>query len=435
MKIEVSIGEAIDKLSILELKMIKISDKEKLNEIQKEINVLKDCFIYKTKYEFYYNLLIYVNEKIWDMTDIIKKLQVDNLQFTILSNEIFEFNQKRYRIKNWFNLITNSNIKEQKSYTHSHCRIIINNEQTIYHKISEINSLSLDYDIITFDTSYLSIIKEIFISPSFLYDKNLINNLPNPNIICLDNFISSEIVNKDIFMFSPIIYISSGFLGDFIQTLSVINENFYKTGRKGLLYITGDFRNGLENTYKDTYSIIKKQNYIKDYKLYNNETYDIDLRKWRKNNNLYKVNWYNLFKEIYNVEWGKHIWLDVPCNEKWNDIILINTTDYRWCYNIDFKILNNMFLDKLVFIGSEKKQYDYFKFNTGLNIRFYKFINFDDLCIAIKSCKLFVGSLSAPLTIAHAFHKNRIIGMTKCSEENKMNSDFNIIWNNVRYKV
>ena len=43
MKVEVSIGEAIDKLSILELKMKKITNEHKKIEIQKEINVLQDC--------------------------------------------------------------------------------------------------------------------------------------------------------------------------------------------------------------------------------------------------------------------------------------------------------------------------------------------------------------------------------------------------------
>ena len=88
MKIEVSIGEAIDKLSILEIKMKKIEDENKKIEIQKEINVLHDCESYKSKNEFYYNLLVYVNEKIWDMTDIIKSITVDDPQFSLISNQI-----------------------------------------------------------------------------------------------------------------------------------------------------------------------------------------------------------------------------------------------------------------------------------------------------------------------------------------------------------
>jgi len=47
---------------------------------------------------------------------------------------------------------------------------------------------------------------------------------------------------------SPIIYKASGLLGDFILQLSVIAENYYKTGRKGILYISNEepFRFGLQ---------------------------------------------------------------------------------------------------------------------------------------------------------------------------------------------
>ena len=69
-------------------------------------------------------------------------------------------------------------------------------------------------------------------------------------------------------------------MGDLIHNLSVINENFYKTGRKGILYIEniGDtFHTGLEYTYNDTYDIISKQKYIKTYKIRDDEAFQIDL--------------------------------------------------------------------------------------------------------------------------------------------------------------
>ena len=120
---------------------------------------------------------------------------------------------------------------------------------------------------------------------------------------------------------------------------------------------------------------------------------------------------------------------------KWKNTILINTTDYRWCHTIDFNLLNNMYHGNLIFISSDIKQYNIFTKNTLLNIDFYKPNNFSDLCIAIKSCKLFVGSFSAPLTIANAFNKDRIAGMCGGINDDKMNSDLNIIWNNIRYSV
>ena len=75
MKVEVSIGEAIDKFSILELKSNKIKDKIKVQEIQKELDVLNECKQYKNEYPFFYRILMYVNEGIWTMTDVIKTLK------------------------------------------------------------------------------------------------------------------------------------------------------------------------------------------------------------------------------------------------------------------------------------------------------------------------------------------------------------------------
>ena len=189
MKVEVSIGEAIDKLSILELKMKKITDETKKIEIQKEINVLQECEQYKTKYDFYYSLLMYVNEKIWDMTDVIKSITVDDSLFSHISNQIFEFNQKRFRIKNWFNLLSQSNIKEQKSYSSTHCKIIVDSEEDVFFdKLAEINYLSIQYDVLTFESPIISTIKDFLKIPTIIYDEEQIKQLNIPTIICLTDF-------------------------------------------------------------------------------------------------------------------------------------------------------------------------------------------------------------------------------------------------------
>lgn len=204
MKIEVSIGEAIDKLSILELKIKKISDKNKKIEIQKELKVLNECQSYKSKNEFYYNLLMYINEKIWDMTDIIKSITVEDQQFSHISNKIFEFNQKRFRIKNWFNLLTESNIKEQKSYACSHCKIVVDNEDVFFNKLSEIYYLSIEYDVLTFESPIISTIKNFLKIPTIIYDEEQIKLLNNSMIVHLHDFcIPSEECN-DVFSLKSI---------------------------------------------------------------------------------------------------------------------------------------------------------------------------------------------------------------------------------------
>lgn len=415
MKVEVSIGEAIDKLTILELKMKKITDENKKIEIQKEINVLYDCQEYKTKYDFYYSLLMYVNEQIWDMTDIIKSIPIDNVNFSRISNEIFEFNQKRFRIKNWFNLLSDSNIKEQKSYSSSHCKVIVDSEDIFFDKLAEINYLAIEYDVLTFESPIISTINDFLKIPTVVYDEEKIKLLNNPTTIYLNDFSIPVNTPYEVFCLKPITYIAGGMLGDFIQTLSVVCEKFYETGgRKGVIYLSnvGDsFRNGLENTYNDIYSVIIKQVYIKSFSIYDNEPFEIDLSSWRSSGLIGKQSWYNIFKTTFNVEWGKRKWLKLAYEDKWKDKIVINTSSYRFPCNINFKLLYDLYKNDLVFISSSKSEYDYFESRTQCCIEYYEFTNFLELTTVINSCKLFAGSPSAPLSISHSIHKSRIGGL------------------------
>jgi hypothetical protein len=439
MNVKVSIGEAIDKLSILELKQKKISNEQKQLEIKKEINELQECNKYKIEYAFYYTLLMYVNEKIWDMTDMVKGMTITNPEFAVLSHNIFEYNQKRFRIKNWFNLSATSEIREQKSYATTHCKIIINNEDELYNKINEINYLLLEYDIVSFDSTYISIIQSIFKNPTIvgncMFEYTI---LPDPVIINISNYIiplNTE-EERNIFSFIPLTYINGGLLGDFIQSLSVVCENFYKTGRKGIMLISDKgeaFRNGLENTYKDTYGVIMNQKYIEDYKIYNGEPYNIDLTMWRHIHNLNHYNWHYNYSRLYNVDWGKHKWIDVKTDPKWSNKVLLNTSSTRWPL-IDFNLIYTKYKDDLMFIASNKKDYDLFCEKTKLPVEYYKITDFEELCSAISSCKLFIGNLSAPLAIAHSVNTNRICGLFG-GWDDPLNQNLDKIWSNISYSI
>ena len=215
-------------------------------------------------------------------------------------------------------------------------------------------------------------------------------------------------------------YLAGGMLGDFIYELSVIKEKYLETGKKGILYLSekGDiFRFGLENTFQDTYSLLIKQDYIEKYEIYNNQDIDIDLTLWRTNQNVDYKNWYFKYSETYNVKWGKHKWLQIDeIDEKWANKVIINTTDYRWPIHLDFRLLYSVYKDDIIFVSSDETQYRIFKSKTGCNIDYYKPVDFNDLCSVINSCKLFIGSQSAPLHIASAFHKKIILG--ECLEDN-----------------
>ena len=170
MKVEISIGEAIDKYSILEIKNNKINDESKLNEIKNELSKLDECKSFIEKDFFLYNILIYINTEIWNMTNTIKSMNVTDEKYAIISKNIFDFNQKRFRVKNMFNKIFDSNILEQKSYFNTYCELIIDNEETIYDKITEINYLLFEYDCLLVNNTYISV---LLLAISIYFAKNI----------------------------------------------------------------------------------------------------------------------------------------------------------------------------------------------------------------------------------------------------------------------
>jgi len=441
MKLEVSVGEAIDKLTILEIKLAKITDEQKRTEIRKEIDALSECLEYKECYKFYYNVLMYINEKIWTMTDDIKQMTPTNPLFAHIANEIFEFNQKRFRVKTWFNLLTSSYIKEQKSYTASHCQIVIDNEELLLEKLPEIHFLAIEYDTIGFSGNYLQI-KNLHLNiPTIAYYDS---PQPKSKTVLLGDFSMPLGTSRDVFEYTPLTYIVGGMFGDFIQCLSIICEVYYKTGRKGILYISVNsedpFRNGLVNTYNDTYPVIMKQPYIKDYQIFTDKTIkvNVNLSLWRLHKNMYVQNWYHTFSQTYDVEWGKHKWLNAEYDEKWKDRVVINTNERRFANTIDFSRLKTMYQDDLIFIASEESEHLHFEKTANISIEYHPFTSFSELTTIINSCKLFVGSLSAPLAIAHALHKPRICGFSIRDDSNaeyRMNAGLDAYLPNLRYEI
>lgn len=241
----------------------------------------------------------------------------------------------------------------------------------------------------------------------------------------------------------PIKYLCSGRLGDFLNSLSVINEKYYDTGRKGILYMAdyhgGDtFKFTLENCYKDIYNVIIKQKYICEFKIYNGEEYDINLNNWRDliripiENFTSSHNWKNIYSNYFNVDWGKHRWLNnISCYTSWNDKILINMTTYRIISNSDkLKSIINENKKNVYFVTFEKEEYDFFinKYNLSeedVNMHLIK--SFEEMCIIINSCKYGYFGISSLAVIANALHKEHSIF---CSQEefgNYMNNLVNIL--------
>ena len=124
MKIEVSNGELLDKISILELKLLKIKDKEKLVNIQKEFETLNPlCQKLFEKYDgelqTHYLELARINGQLWDIEDWIRNCEREkrfDKEFVELARSVYIYNDQRSEIKKIINTITGSDLVEEKSY-------------------------------------------------------------------------------------------------------------------------------------------------------------------------------------------------------------------------------------------------------------------------------------------------------------------------------
>ena len=122
--VEVSVGELLDKISILEIKIAKIKDPEKLNFINDEYNVLKDQLNKNVKsddkLENLFQSLKKINAKLWVIEDdkrLCEKNSDFGEKFTKLSRDVHFLNDDRAKIKLDINNHTGSKIKEIKKYT------------------------------------------------------------------------------------------------------------------------------------------------------------------------------------------------------------------------------------------------------------------------------------------------------------------------------
>ena len=122
--VEVSIGELLDKISILEIKQEKIKDSEKLRFINEEYSILKDQLNNKVKSDQKLNELFeslkQINAKLWVIEDDKRQCEREKNfteTFIKLSRDVHFLNDDRAKIKLEINNHTGSKIKEIKEYT------------------------------------------------------------------------------------------------------------------------------------------------------------------------------------------------------------------------------------------------------------------------------------------------------------------------------
>ena len=124
MKIEVSNGEILDKLTILYLKVAFIKDKDKLINVRKEVEELRpiaqDLFQeYGEELRKLYDKLGEVNHRLWKIEDNIRECERSqdfSNEFIKLARAVYFTNDERSDIKKQINILTQSGLIEEKSY-------------------------------------------------------------------------------------------------------------------------------------------------------------------------------------------------------------------------------------------------------------------------------------------------------------------------------
>ena len=120
---EISEGELLDKLTILEIKLNEIKNQSLIKEVQKEYKILtkiRDKNIKENKIiDDLFNELKIVNKKIWDIENIkrdYEKNETFDEKFISVSRDEYKANDERAKIKSKINSILDSNIKEVKQH-------------------------------------------------------------------------------------------------------------------------------------------------------------------------------------------------------------------------------------------------------------------------------------------------------------------------------
>lgn len=204
----VSIGEALDKLSILEIKLEKIQHENRKLEVQKEYDTilpsLKDI-IESNKYN--YKCLKVINTEMWNLSDKIRDIDTNNsVNYVKIYNKLLLKNEERFRIKHKINTLGQSTLKEQKGYAIKKITVLTNFSLSKYVEINGIiRYLTIKYDQVNLvhpekmtsnlksifknelNINFIPLANELVINAEKLDDKVLVNDTNIDKINLLDN--------------------------------------------------------------------------------------------------------------------------------------------------------------------------------------------------------------------------------------------------------
>jgi len=193
----VSLGEAIDKLTILDIKLNKIKDNRRLDVEREYILLYEELKNFIIEFSDLYQTMKKVNLLIWNMMDLLRDEDLDNNSYLRICKECIEYNDIRFRIKNKINYISNSNLKEQKSYKITKLLIQINSDiENINNFLKPITYYSFFYDeIIIIHNKHSEFIKKFKHEPTI----NVFDSMPNYDLTKKFEFLENEYKKDKIF--------------------------------------------------------------------------------------------------------------------------------------------------------------------------------------------------------------------------------------------
>lgn len=123
LRIPVSIGELLDKITILEIKAQRIEDDAKRDNVKRELDALsqsrRSAQLYTPELEALVQELRQVNVQLWEIEDHIRLKEAEQMfdqEFITLARSVYQTNDKRAAIKRQINDLTGSQLVEEKSY-------------------------------------------------------------------------------------------------------------------------------------------------------------------------------------------------------------------------------------------------------------------------------------------------------------------------------
>jgi len=123
MKVGVSVGEFADKMTILEIKSERIADPDKLQNVKKELSLLRDTWaaspLNQADISSQMDALKRINETLWDIEDQIRRKEAEQRfdeEFIRLARAVYQTNDRRAAIKRELNRLLGSHLVEEKSY-------------------------------------------------------------------------------------------------------------------------------------------------------------------------------------------------------------------------------------------------------------------------------------------------------------------------------